>query len=382
MSNCRWAFIPLIVWAAFAQEIRREGPFWVQTLTGSEPVAARGRLDIRVPGSVTLRGGDVAVVSYTCRLRVRASDANEAEQLLRRSGLQKGRHGETTFLIIGGNANGSTELQITAPRNLAEVSLVTHGGNLDASNLRGSVRAEAGGGRIRIDRVDGDVTIRSAGGMTSLGMIGGMVQCLVGGGNIIAESIGGGAVFESGGGEILVKNVQGPLRATTVGGGIHIMRAGGAVTVSTGGGPLQVDHASGMVVARNSGGPIQVGYAPGVRCESASGTIRVNNVSGSMHASTAVGDVTAAYLRDRPAVDSFLSTGSGDITVVIPSNLSVTVRAENAGSGSAKTIISEFPGVVVRSQGGAVTAQGPINGGGPLLRLSGNGGMIFIKKEK
>ncbi|MGI8988981.1 MAG: hypothetical protein ACR2I2_05260 [Bryobacteraceae bacterium] len=364
MSICRLGVIPLLVWAALAQEIHREGPFWVQTLEGSEPVAARGRLDIRAPGSVTYRGADVALVSYKCRLKIRASDANEAGQLLRRGGLQKGRHGDTTFLALATNLTGNAELQITGPRNLSEVSLVTSGG------------------KVRVDTVDGDVTIRSAGGTTLLGTIGGMVQCVVGGGNITADSIGGGALFESGGGEILVRRVEGPLRATTVGGGIHIVQAGGAVTVSTGGGPIQVDHASGVVVARNSGGPIQVGYAPGVRCESASGTIRVSNVSGSMHASTAVGNVTAAYLRDRPAVDSFLSTGSGDITVVIPSNLSVTVRAENNGSGSVKTIVSEFPGVVVRSEGGAVIAQGRINGGGPLLRLSGNGGMIFIKKEK
>ena len=116
-------------------------------------------------------------------------------------------------------------------------------------------------------------------------------------------------------------------RLSTGGGGVQVVRAGDAVLASTGGGAIDVGQARGMVTARNSGGRVQVGSAAGVHCESASGGIRLQNVSGSFQVSTAVGSILASLLAGRPLADSFLTTGSGDITVTIPSNLGVTIRA-------------------------------------------------------
>jgi hypothetical protein len=79
---------------------------------------------------------------------------------------------------------------------------------------------------------------------------------------------------------------------------------------------------------------------------------------------------------------SFLTTGNGDITVLIPSNLGVTIRAENEMADTLRRIISEFPGIPVRMRGSQVVAEGPINGGGPLLQISGAGGTIFIKRQQ
>ena len=50
-------------------------------------------------------------------------------------------------------------------------------------------------------------------------------------------------------------------------------------------------------------------------------------------------------------------------------------------SDTIQRIVSEFPGIPVRLQGTQVVAEGAINGGGPLLRISGTGGTIFIKKQ-
>jgi hypothetical protein len=99
-----------------------------------------------------------------------------------------------------------------------------------------------------------------------------------------------------------------------------------------------------------------------------------------MRVSTAMGSIMA-YLLAGKLAESFLTTGNGDITVVIPSNLGVTIRAENEMSDSVQRIISEFPGIPVRLRGTQVVAEGAINGGGPLIRISGTGGTIFIKKQ-
>ncbi len=83
----------------------------------------------------------------------------------------------------------------------------------------------------------------------------------------------------------------------------------------------------------------------------------------------------------RAIADSFLATGNGDITVLIPPNLGVTVWAENAMADSTRRIVSDFPGIPVRMRGMQVVAEGQVNGGGPLLRISATGGTIYIKRE-
>ena len=60
-----------------------------------------------------------------------------------------------------------------------------------------------------------------------------------------------------------------------------------------------------------------------------------------------------------------------------PSN----ARAENDSADSPRRIVCEFPGVPVRMRGMQVVAEGPVNGGGPLLRINGTGGTIFIKRQ-
>ncbi|MCU1258645.1 MAG: hypothetical protein JWO80_1530, partial [Bryobacterales bacterium] len=139
--------------------------------------------------------------------------------------------------------------------------------------------------------------------------------------------------------------------------------------------------ADGLVTANSSGGPIQIGSAAGVQCQSASGAIRLNNVSGAMQASTLAGSIIATFLPGLPIMDSFLSTAAGDITVMIPSNLHVSIRAQNGGSTDIRSIVSDFPGLRVKSLRSAVLAEGAINGGGPLLRISGKGGSIYIRKK-
>jgi hypothetical protein len=124
-----------------------------------------------------------------------------------------------------------------------------------------------------------------------------------------------------------------------------------------------------------------VDAASGVQCESASGGIRLRNISGSLRASTAMGSISATLLGGHPFADSFLTTGSGDITVFIPSNLGVTIRAENELADSLRRIISDYPGITVKLREGRVVGEGAVNGGGPVLRIAGTGGTIYIKRQ-
>jgi hypothetical protein len=59
----------------------------------------------------------------------------------------------------------------------------------------------------------------------------------------------------------------------------------------------------------------------------------------------------------------------------------VNIRAENEGASRTEAIVSDFQSVQVRLNGGTAVAVGPINGGGPVLRLEGTGGTIWIRKK-
>src|SRR5262249_14545583 len=67
-----------------AQETRltRDGAFWVQTITGSDPAAPRGRLRVSTQGPVTIRGGAEGRTQYTVTRRVKARNENEARLML------------------------------------------------------------------------------------------------------------------------------------------------------------------------------------------------------------------------------------------------------------------------------------------------------------
>ncbi len=158
-------------------------------------------------------------------------------------------------------------------------------------------------------------------------------------------------------------------------------RAGSTVSVNTAGGAIDVGSARGMVVAESSSGPIQIGSAGGVQCETGGGGIRLSNISGGLRATTAAGNVIAELLAGGVPEESFLVTGMGDITVFVPSNLGIRILAQIESAGS-KRIVSDFPAVKTRMSGPMAIAEGAINGGGPLIRLSSTGGTIYIRRRK
>lgn len=360
--------------------LTREGAYWVQVLTGSQALAPAARLRITSRGAVTLSGAAQRELSYSLKVRVKARDEAEARRLIRTFGVRSARQGGYTWLTVH-RADGTADLQVKAPRALPEALIITTEGALEFHDLNGSVRAETGGGNIQADRIRGPLVARTAGGDITLGTLESSAHCATAGGKITANLVRGEAVFETGGGDIFAQQVGGLVRATTMAGSIRIRRAGSAVIASTGGGPIDVEQAHGVVTAKNSGGPVQVGAAEGVHCDAAGG-VHLDHISGSMRVTTAIGSIIASLLAGKPMADSFLSTGSGDITVFIPSNVGVTIRAQNDLSDSIRRIVSDFPGISVRVEGGQVIAEGPVNGGGPVLRISGTGGTIFIRRQQ
>ncbi|HTQ54516.1 MAG TPA: hypothetical protein VMI94_08665 [Bryobacteraceae bacterium] len=376
--------VPAFLSVALAADpsLTREGPYWVETRAGSESLAAGARLRIQGRGPVKVDGEPRPEISYILKIKVKARDAAEARRLARVFGVRLVKQGPGAAYLVVTRGNGLADLEVRAPRTAAETVITTSEGAVALNGLNGAVHAETGGGAVTADRIGGNLTVRTAGGDINLGEIDGAANCTTAGGRITANVVRGEATFETGGGDISAQLVDGLVHAVTMAGSIRIVRAGSAVIASTGGGPIDVGQAHGVVTAKNSGGPVKVGSAEGVRCENAAGAVHLDNVSGAVRVSTAVGSIIASLLAGKPMADSFLSTGSGDITVFIPSNLGVTIRAQNELAGSIRRIVSEFPGITVKEQGGQVVAEGRLNGGGPILRISGTGGTIFIRRQR
>jgi hypothetical protein len=379
--------LSLIAVSVSAQEVlRREGQDWILESSGSVPVPAMGVVTVKTTGGVIVRGGSANRVSYLLRTRVQARSEAEARRLLRGVVLRALNRSTSLDFVLGPTrADLSSDVEIQAPSALKRLLIHTGGGNISTANIAGNVEAQTAGGVLQIDRIGGDLFARTGGGEIHLGRIEGGVKCFSGAGSINVERCGGESWFETAGGEITVKETGSPVHCSTAGGSIRVERAASSVTAHTGAGRIDVLNAGGVVMAENSGGSIQVGSAQSVRCESSGGAIRLKNVTGSLRAITDVGSILAELIPGLKLQNSTLTSGTGDITVLIPSNLPLTVRAQ-CDSGRSGRIISDFPEILVKlisvQRNSSLTAEGALNGGGPLLQISANNGVIYLRRQR
>jgi len=136
--------------------------------------------------------------------------------------------------------------------------------------------------------------------------------------------------------------------------------------VETGGGSIELGSAKGPVRAETGAGRIVLDGVPSARAETGSGAIEAKFVAGGGRG------------------DSTLETGAGDITVYLPENLNITVRA-SIELANGHNIRSDFPGIHVNTDGGqwgpkTMTADGSLNGGGPMLKVRTTTGDIYFRR--
>jgi hypothetical protein len=386
-SGWRW-LVPAAMAAVCAAQtgpgLVREGKYWVQAVNGSAPLPVSDSLKVSTRGLLLVQGEARPDVVYVLKKRARVQDPERARVLLNQVSLKMVRRGAGMVLEVSFPAGGltSADLRVRMPRKLRETVLESQGESIEAYDLDGSLRADSRGGRLQVDRIGGDVTVRTGGGQVRLGQIGRNVLCFSGGGTITADSIGGEAGLNTEGGEIYVKVAKGLVRASTKGGNIRVERADRGVRASAQAGLIDVIHAKGPVMAETGMGSIRIRSAGNVECQAETGAIQLREVYGGLRVATRSGSILAE-LGGRPLQDSTLSTGGGDITVLIPSKLAVTIQAINAYPGSHR-IVSDFAEIRPRlGQSDAESeALGAINGGGPLLRLTASGGTIYLRRQK
>ncbi len=368
----------------------QENGRWSRQITGSMAAAKNLRVKVEA-GSVRVTGSSQPTISYSIKNQSYASSEEKARREFDNYKISVYVRGDTAWVV--GESQGSkprrssSEFVINVPRNMDLVKVATDGGDLVATGLAGRVESESGGGSIHLDDIGGGINAETGGGNIDVGTVGGELSVRTGGGGIKvmaakgkinAESGGGnvtvvsglqGATLETGGGSIEVQHCAGPLKVTTGGGSIELGEIAGPAEVETGGGSIRLSSATGLVRAETGGGSIELNGVPAARAETAAGGIVAKFVSGSEKS------------------DSILETSAGDITVYLAANLSMTIRA-SIDLANGHKIRSDFSEIRVVSEGGewgpgSATAEGNLNGGGPVLKVRTTTGNInFIRASR
>lgn len=175
----------------------------------------------------------------------------------------------------------------------------------------------------------------------------------------------------TGGGAIEIREVTGEVDAKTSGGSIEVLEAHGPVALDTSGGTIRVEEVEGDVIARTSGGSVRILEVDGrVEARTSGGPIEILDATGPVFARTSGGSITLRW-EDDPEGDA--ETSGGSIDVEMPDDANVDLDATTSGGRVRVDSELRLAGSVERGR-----VEGPVNGGGPRLRLHTSGGSIRI----
>lgn len=383
--------LALLALPVFAQQNKMSGVngSWDQETTGSLASVKNLRLKIDT-GSVVLRGGQEDSIHYVIHSHSFTSSEQEARRQFDSYKVNAYVRGDTAWIV--GDWQGahprkfSGEVTIRVPREMALVKIETEGGNVDASAISGRLEAQSGGGNIRVDDIAGGVSAETGGGSIEVGTIGGEIGLRTGGGSIDVHRANGKVVAETGGGSVEIQSATQGAKIETGGGSIELRQCNGTAKVSTGGGSIDLGDINGPVDIETGGGSIHLTSAKGhVRAQTGGGGIELYGVP-SANAETGAGAITVKLVNTGgERHDSVLETAAGDITVYIASDVAITVRA-SVDLGNGHRITSDFPDIHITSEGDkwgpkTLTADGKLNGGGPMLKVRTTTGDICIKRS-
>jgi len=366
-----------------------DGGNWTQEITGSLATAKNLRIKVDI-GSVRVEGGSNQSISYVIRNRSYTSSEDRARREFDNYKITAYVRGDTAWVVgdwQGGHPHKfSGEFVLNVPREMDEVKVETDGGNVTTASIAGRVDAESGGGTIRLDDIGGVINAETGGGAIDVGSVASDVSLHTGGGSIKVNSAKGKVEAESGGGSVTIVSCGEEATLETGGGSIEVERCNGKVKASTGGGSIDLGEIGGPAVMETGGGSIRLSSAKGpVHAETGGGSIELLGVP-SARAETGAGGIEVKLVASGERNDSVLETSAGDITVYMAPNLNITVRA-SIEAANGHMIHSEFPEIQVSSEGGdygpkTITAEGNLNGGGPVLKVETSTGDISFRRSK
>ncbi len=385
------AVLLLVLPVATAQQTRvfGDGGNWTQEITGSLTAVRNLRVKVDV-GTVKVEGGSQQGINYVIRNHSYSSSESKARREFDSYKISTYVRGDTAWIVgdwEGGRPHKfSGDFSITVPREMDEVKVETDGGNVTTTGVTGRVDAQSGGGNIRFDDIGGVINAETGGGGIDVGNVASDVSLHTGGGSIKVNSAKGKIVAESGGGSVIVVSGLQGAELETGGGSIRVDRCNGKVTATTGGGSIDLGEIGGPAEIETGGGSIRLASAKGpVKAETGGGSIELLGVP-SARAETGAGGIEAKFIAaGGERNDSVLETSAGDITVYVAANVNLSIRA-SIEVANGHRIESDFSEIRVTTEGGdygpkTVTAEGDLNGGGPVLKVRTTTGDITFRRS-
>jgi DUF4097 and DUF4098 domain-containing protein YvlB len=380
--------VALLATVCVAQQssIQKQGNYWTNVVNGS--LAGARNLHIKVEvGTVRVQGGSQGI-GYVIRNKSYEGSEERARKQFESYKISSYVRGDTAWIVgeweAGRPHKFSSDVTVTVPRDMDLVKIETEGGEIVTTGISGRLEAESGGGTIHLDDIGGAINAETGGGGIDVGNVGGELTVRTGGGSIHIGSAKGKVVAESGGGNVMLVSGEQGASLQTGGGSIHVDKCTGQVKAETGGGSIELGEVGGGASMETGGGSLKLTSATGmVRAQTGGGSIELFGVP-SAHVETGAGTITAKFIASSSASDSQLETGAGDITVYLAPSMHVTLRA-SIEAASGHRISSDFPDFKVTSEGGQwepklISAEGSLNGGGPVLKIRTTMGNIYIRR--
>lgn len=175
-------------------------------------------------------------------------------------------------------------------------------------------------------------------------------------------------------GAITVGNLVGRVVARATKGNIFLKRIEGSIEARVHSGDVVVSRCSGAVVARTESGFIRVGTVHGrADLHNAGGDIEIISAVGGLDAVADAGDVTAGFPKNFSG-DAKIKTAYGSITAKIDPAAACVVQASSFWG----RVESTLPLALESGGSGKSKLTGKLNGGGPRITLSADGGHVKI----
>ena len=376
--------------AAQQGSVEKQGSNWTNVMNGT--LTGARNLHIRVDvGAVHVQGGSGQGISYVIRNKSYEGSEDRARKQFQDYRVSTYVKGDTAWIVgnwEGGHAHKFfSDVTVSVPRDMELVKIETDGGEVVTTGISGRLEAESGGGTMHLDDIGGSITAETGGGSIDVGNVGSDLNVRTGGGTIHIGSAKGKVSAESGGGNLVLVSASQGASLQTGAGSIHVDKCSGELKAETGGGGIELGEIAGNVVTETGGGSIKLHSAAGaVRAETGGGGIELWGVPAA-HVETGAGPIVAKFIASNgDRTDSLLETAMGDITVYLMPNVNLTVRASIEAS-TGHTITSDFSEIRVTSEGGQwgpklVSAEGSLNGGGPVLKVRTTMGNIYIRRAQ
>jgi hypothetical protein len=188
---------------------------------------------------------------------------------------------------------------------------------------------------------------------------------------IRVEDVIGSVRARTGNAGIEARGVEGSLHLKAGTGSVRVNEMSGPITVRVSEGPVDLEWVTGNVDVRTGEGNIAVRHVDGtVRLRSDSGDVEMHDVSGPAEVKTEWGGVSAIFSR---APEGLLETRRGSVNVLYPGHTGLQLDARSRG-GSVSVVGAD-------GSGPKDHFTGPVNGGGPPLRIYAARGTIQVDRR-